>query len=107
MALAQPALLTPFTPEVESGGWMVETEWSPSDGQPHYILDPEHHPVPEAPNEDAITTANANLIAASPRLYRAVAALLDGIEHGEPSLNDAWHYARSVMDDLVETFAAG
>lgn len=61
----------PFTPEVDSGGWMVGWDH----GRPGfvYFLDSDHHPG----ETEAQRAANVNLIAAAPRMYRALKAVID------------------------------
>jgi hypothetical protein len=63
----------PFTPEVKTGGWQVYAIEHPDNRQTLYVLDESFHREPSSDE----TAANVNLIAAAPRMYRAVKELTE------------------------------
>ena len=66
----------PFTPEVDTGGWQVGVEHEGT-----YFLDQNFH-SPVSAEQD---TANVNLIAAAPRMYRALKEIT---EHRHSSFSE-------------------
>lgn len=61
----------PFTPEVDTGGWQIEAR--KYTGEVHYIIEG----AEETPDEGE---ANASLIAAAPRMYRALKTIVQRMD---------------------------
>lgn len=73
----------PFTPEVESGGWMIEKD---EDVWGRFRIDGFKEPETDEGETDDIVraemeeSADVNLIAAAPRMYRALKHLFTAID---------------------------
>lgn len=89
----------PFTPEVKGrgldGGWMVGH--GDGDVRAFYYLDPDWH----RPETDEQIAANTNLIAAAPRMYRALKRLHAAIET-EADIGDEYGEALGHAADVID-----
>jgi hypothetical protein len=90
----------PFTPEVDSGdgGWQVSSD---ADGlRTVYVIEGDDYDLKAewAPQDERIA-ANANLIAATPRMYRALKELLGLVTFSDQL---GGHITLQVADPLYE-----
>lgn len=87
----------PFTPEAPTGGWSIsrdEEAWGRY--QIEEFKGPDYDDEADAERAHAEEIADVNLIAAAPRMYRALKAVIaENDEFGAP---DAFSQVRDVVD---------